>query len=171
MTLQLKGLTQGFKKFRLASSQLFRAKKVSAFFVYGSLFLNLASWTLLVWLVRNEQSIVILHYNAFMGIDVIANFDIQKDYFQIFIAPIGGAFIFFLNLIISYILCIQSEIFELSHRTNELAQKKSLNKALHSTKICQDDINMLGIYLILGGSLVLQLIVLLYTIAIIWVNR
>lgn len=171
MTLQLKGLAQGFKKFRLVSSQLFHAKKMSAFFVYGSIFLNLTSWALLIWLARTEQSIVILHYNAFMGIDVISNFDIQKDYFQIFIAPIGGAFIFFLNLIIAYILCIQSEIFESSHEANELMQQKVLNKTSHRAKICQGDINMLGIYLILCGSLMLQLVVFLYTIAIIWVNR
>ena len=171
MTLQLKGLTQGFKKFRLASSQLFRKKKASAFFIYGGLFLNLASWALLTWLARTEQSVVILHYNAFMGIDVIANFDIQKDYFQIFIAPIGGTLVFLLNLAIAYVSCIQSEIFEASHEEKGLMQKRALNKIPQNSKICANNINMLGVYLILGGNLVLQLVVFLYTIAIIWVNR
>ncbi len=171
MILQLKDLKQWLKIFCLASSQLFRKKKTSAFFVYGALFLNLASWALLAWLVKTEQSVVILHYNAFMGIDVITNFDIQKDYFQIFIAPIGGTIIFFLNLMIAYILCIQSEVFESVHEKKGSMQAGVLNKTSHNLKICQDNINMLGVYLILGGNLVLQLVVFLYTIAIIWVNR
>lgn len=161
MTLQFKSLLRGLGKFRRAGRLLFRTKKASAFFVYGSLIFNLISWALLVWLVKNEQSIVILHYNAFMGIDAIANFDDGKNYFQIFIAPIEGAFIFFLNIVIAFVLCLQSLVVD----------SENGKKAVQSEKVRQNDVIFFGVYLILGGSFLLQLIIFLYTIAIIWVNR
>ena len=171
MTLKFKVLTQGFQKFRLVNKQLLRTRKASSLFVFGGLFLNLAAWALMVWLARTEQSIVILHYNAFMGIDVVTNIDESLNYFQIFIAPIWGTSIFIMNLAIAYILCLQSEFLEATVEESKKAHKVLPKKNLSQNKLCENDINMLGIHLILGGSLMLQLIVFLYTIAIIWVNR
>jgi len=175
MKSRLDGLLQNIKKIQLAGRQLFRTKKVSAFFVYGGLLFNLISWALFVWMVRNEQSIVILHYNAFMGIDAIANFDVGKNYFQIFMAPIQGTFILLLNLLIALVLSFQSQEVEPNFKEGnstktEIAQK-TFQKGKVSEQSPQNGIIFFGVYLLLGGSFLLQLVVFLYTIAIIWVNR
>ena len=175
MKLRPVSLLQNFKKIKIAGRQLFRTKKVSAFFIYGGLLFNLIIWGLFFWFVRSEQSIVILHYNAFMGIDAIANFDIEKNYFQIFMAPIQGTFIFLLNLLIALVLSFQSQEIgsdlDEENFTEQEKVKKGYKKEKLNQETPQNGIIFFGVYLLLGGGFLLQLVVFLYTIAIIWVNR
>lgn len=172
---RLESLLQNLKKIQIACRQLFCTKKASAFFIYGGLLFNLISWALFVWLVKNEQAIVILHYNAFMGIDAIANFDIEKNYFQIFMAPVQGTFIFLLNLLIALVLSFQSQEIESKFDKGGSGKigivQNASRKGRTSEKDRQNCIIFFGAYLLLGGSFLLQLVVFLYTIAIIWVNR
>ncbi len=137
---------------------IFWQDKLSVFFVYGSLLLILISWGLLWWLSISGQTIYVLHYNAFMGIDYFINLDAGDRIIELFIAPMVGIIIWLINLIIAGILYFQSGEVEKTEKRKRLAVK---NKGA----------DFLGARLIQGSILVAQTAVLVYSIAILFANR
>ena len=139
------------------------SNKLSAFFIYFGFFLNLISWALLVWFVRVEQAVVIMHYNSFLGIDIVQDFNQERDYLGVFIVPLVGFFIWLLNFIISLILCS-------APKNNETEGTQVVGSEI-MLKNDQKDASMIGMLLLVGGAMVVQMAVVVYAIAVLIVNR
>jgi hypothetical protein len=151
----------------LGKDFFWRRRKI-AFLIYLGLCINIACWGVFFWLFRVEQSLVILHYNVFLGIDSMMNIELAKDIFQMYLAPIGGTFFFLFNICMAFILGFFSD-FEGGESSPE---GSSFARASAEKSRCgAPDPGILGIYMILSGNVVLQLAVLLHAIAIFFVNR
>lgn len=119
--------------------------------VFAGLLLNLGGAFLLWWQIKPTESSVILHYNAFFGIDVI-DFDLKSRYYELFAASAGGLFIWLVNSFLSFILFGQAGKFAKDKRKQESSER------------------ILGGYLLLASGIVVQLGILIYVLAIIRVN-
>jgi len=129
----------------------------------GGLFLNLAGWAVLFWGIEIEEAPVILHYNAFLGIDAI-NFNLKNHPFLLFGNNFSGAIIWLINLIGGLFLWAAS----ISSKTEE-DQKKKVTQQRDG--INKGSVDRLGAYLLWSGGCVIQMIVLIYAIALVLVNR
>ena len=139
------------------------SNKLSAFFIYFGFLLNAISWALLVWFVRVEQAVVIVHYNSFLGIDIVQDFNQGRDYIGVFIVPLVGLFIWILNFVMSLILCSVPKITE--------AEKTPIGESENVLKNGQKDASMIGMLLLVGGAMIVQVAVVIYVIAVLIVNR
>jgi hypothetical protein len=137
--------------------KLFWYRKFSVFLIYSGIILNLASWIVLWQLTKLNQEIIILHYNAYLGIDVMLDTEIEQ-YFDLFLVPIGGIVVLFLDILLAGILLY------LSGTVNEqLAQKCGQDSE-------ESDENLLGSNLIIIGGFLTQLVIFIYAAAILFVN-
>jgi len=137
--------------------ELFWYRKFSAFFIYGGILLNGASWFTLWQLTKLNHEIIILHYNSYLGIDTMLNVG-EGLYPDLFLVVVGGIVILFLNIILSAILLYLSGI---------LNEKKNYSKREKDTEL---DANLLGSNLILIGGFLTQVVIFIYSIAILFVN-
>jgi hypothetical protein len=157
----------GVKGFWKLAKKLFWSSGKIAFLIYLGLFVNLVCWGIFFWIFRVEQSLVILHYNVFLGIDSVTNIELGKDYLKMYLAPIGGIFFWAFNLFLVFILGIFSDFQEKAKNENGLKGKDSNNR-----KCCEAlDPGILAIYVVLCGGVVLQMTILLHAISIFFVNR
>jgi hypothetical protein len=82
------------------SEKIARADQGKAFFeniivrfsLLGAFLLNLAGWTILALFIRPDQSVVILHYNVYFGVDLIG------DWQQAYLIPVIGLLFLGVNL-------------------------------------------------------------------------
>ncbi len=126
--------------------------------ILSGLLIGVLSGLFLKWQINCDQPTMILHYNSFLGIDVI-DFDFQKSCFQIFFVPLGGLVIWLINSVLGLMLVRQSTFFSV---------KTEFKKSQIEKRI---DEKIIGGYLLWSGSLFVQLIILVYIIAIIMINK
>jgi hypothetical protein len=98
----------------------------------------------------------ILHYNSFLGIDRWLDIHLEQNFWETFSVPMGATLLLFFNLISVGVLYFQAR---------KISGKRGGGKAQLET------VNFLAGRLMLGGNLVLQIIVLVYVIAIFLVNK
>lgn len=127
--------------------------------ILSGLLTNILGWIFLRWQINADQTTMILHYNSFLGIDVI-DFNFQEGYYQIFFVSLGGLLIWLINTILGLMLIKQSAFFS--------GGKKEIDRSQLEKKV---DEKIVGSYLLWGGSLLVQLIILVYVIAIVMVNK
>lgn len=104
-----------------------------------------------------------MHYNSFLGIDIVQDFNQERDYLGVFIVPLVGFFIWLLNFIISLILCS-------APKNNETEGTQVVGSEI-MLKNDQKDASMIGMLLLVGGAMVVQMAVVVYAIAVLIVNR
>jgi hypothetical protein len=119
-------------------------------FVLG-ISLNLLGAFLLWYQIKPTDSAVILHYNSFLGIDII-DFDLEDDYYKLFGVSAVGLIICLANFILSFLIFKQVNRFLEEERNQEAAERQ------------------MGGYLLLISSILVQLGILIYILAIIRVN-
>ncbi|MDD3607276.1 MAG: hypothetical protein PHQ20_00540 [Candidatus Moranbacteria bacterium] len=113
--------------------------------------LNLLGAFLLWYRIKPTDSAVILHYNSFLGIDII-DFDLRDDYYKLFGVSAVGLIICLTNFILSFLVFKQADRFLDEERKQEAAERQ-----------------MSG-YLLLISSILVQMGILVYILAIIRVN-
>lgn len=154
----------GAKGFLNLIKELFWRRRKIAFLIYLGLFINIVCWGIFYWLFKIEQSLVILHYNVFLGIDSVINIELGKDFLQMYLAPLGGTFFWLFNLFLVFIFGTFSDFWKEQAKPLEILQIKN-------NQCRSPDPGILGVYIILMGDVFLQLSILLHAIAIFFVNR
>ncbi len=135
---------------------LFWRRNFSIFFIYGGMIFNAVSWIILWQLTKLNQEIIILHYNAYLGIDVMLNTG-EGFYPDLFLVPLGGVIVLILDIFLAGILL------HLVSSTDRLGTGKRKEKKVL-------DVNLLGSNLILVGGFLTQVSIFIYAIAILFVN-
>lgn len=116
----------------------------------AGIFLNLFGVFLLFKNILPSESGIILHYNSFLGIDVIV-FDLKEKYYQLFFISIGGFLILLFNLLLALLINWNKKIKKIKNKEITLVRKT------------------VAIFLSVGALLV-QMAILIYILAIIKVN-
>lgn len=146
MTKQLVFFAKNFKG-------VFLKKKKLVLLVFLGLFLNICGWLVLKLFFPFNQETVILHYNAFLGIDWV-EFNFSNNKIELFFPLINGLIIWLINFGLGIFLYFSQ---------HDLIVKED-------QKIENFRINQLGAYLLwLVGDLV-QMFILVYILAIILIN-
>ena len=110
---------------------------------------------LVLWLqIKPNQAVAILHYNSFLGIDVI-EFDLASKYYELFLAPLGAGIILIINAILAFL------IYPLKKPNEKKEEKKTVEK---------NEAIRLGALLLLLAGVAIQFCALVYVIAIVRVN-
>jgi hypothetical protein len=130
--------------------------------VVGGLLLNFASWAVLFWGIGLSEAPVILHYNAFFGIDVV-KFEIESNPLQLFENPINAGIIWLINFLGGVFIWKASASFEDEQTETERKKQKK--------KITEKGVDQFGAYLLWGGGFVVQAALLVYTVALAFINR
>lgn len=145
---------------------LFWRNKKLASLAYAGFFLNAVAWGLLYWLYSSGHPGLVLHYNAFLGIDIFRYIggDI-KEIVEIFITPLSGLCFLLINLIISICLLNMSSV----DFTKDSARVK--NGDVQNNQKKELEVYVFGAYMIISGNIVLQTAILVYTVAIVFVNQ
>lgn len=143
--------------------------KLSFFLIFCGLAVNLACWLVLWTQIKPDETGVILHYNIFFGIDAIS-FDLENFYFQVFLAPAGGLFIWFVNFILGFVLFFQVILERERENPLYLVEKKKKAKKRQQYLDYLDAKSLSG-YLLWAGSLSVQLALAVYVTAIVLVNK
>ena len=138
--------------------ELLWRRKFLAFFVYGGILLNAVSWLILFQLTELNQEVVILHYNAYLGIDIMLN-TANGFYPDLFLVPIGGLIFLFLDIFLAGILLCLSDL------GNKQKVKDKCNNDAEEI-----DVNLLGSKLIIIGGFLTQMAIFVYSLAILFVN-
>ena len=113
-------------------------------------------WVLSYLLIRNSQEILIGHYNVFFGVDKIIDLSKEAERLEIFLPAMGGLFLILLTIVMSIFLIIQFD--------EEKIAKGNVNF------ISNKSISFVGSRLLLISAWLLQLILIVYLIAIGRVN-
>ncbi len=137
--------------------KLFWGRKFSAFFIYGGILLNAISWIVLWQLTKLNQEIIILHYNAYLGIDLMLNAT-EGLYPDLFLVPVGGIGVLVLDIFLAGILLYLSTPIDIKD-----AEK-------HEESLASIDANLLGSNLIVVGGFLTQVAIFVYSLAILFVN-
>lgn len=125
-----------------------------------SLILNLASWFIFLFGLDFDKTALILHYNSFFGIDRIVVNSEDRKFLDIFFASFGGLLIIAINYILGMLLVFSSR--------KILSEEKNISKPFDLNKM---PIAFLGGYFLFFFGLILQIVILVYTVAIVLVNR
>lgn len=119
--------------------------------IFFTFLINSLGYFLLWWQIKPDETAVILHYNVFLGIDVI-DFELKARYYELFMASASGTFIWLINSFLGVILLKQGKKFKLSNRQQEASERE------------------MGGFLLLVSNIIIQLGLLVYVLAIIRVN-
>lgn len=144
-----------FSQIWLTTKWMFWKNKSLAWLFYLSFIFNLIGWGMLFYLTRLKQNFLILHYNAYMGIDWAVDASEKINYWEIFLVPIGGLTLLILNFLIILFLSFQLSL---------------IQKTKDEAEIKIKTINSSGAYLLAVTSLLVQTAVLIYSLAIFWAN-
>jgi len=77
-------------------SQEFWRSALVQWILIGTLFLDLASWGIIVYYIRPVDLPIVLHYNVYLGVDVIG------DWWQVYFLPIISNVFLIVNTILAY---------------------------------------------------------------------
>jgi hypothetical protein len=139
-------------------SILFWKNKIAAGLIYSSLVINLLVWIGLLALIKKSQEVLIVHYNVFFGIDRIVNLIEKNSLGEIFLVPMGGLVFLLLSIVVAIFLIIQFD-------------DNSEIKMGRNVFISNRSISFVGSRLLLIGAWLLQLILLIYLVAIELINK
>jgi len=122
------------------------------------LLLNLTAW-IIFWLGLDfDKTALILHYNSFFGIDRIAINSEDRNFLDVFFVAFSGLIILLVNSILGgFLICSK--------------QNKLKNVECEKKKLDQISASTLGGYFLVLSGLILQIVILVYTIAIVLVNH
>ena len=104
------------------------------------------------WQIKPNQTAVIMHYNSFLGIDLI-DFNFKENYYKIFTISVGSFFLWLVNSFLGLFLIYQGK-----------NREKFVDNSFGRLE------RKMGGYLLLAGGIVAQLASLVYIWAIIKVN-
>ena len=135
----------------------FKNKLLITTFLIG-LLLNLTAWAIFWWGLDFDKTALILHYNSFFGIDKLAVNSAERNFLDVFFVIVGGLSLMLINFILGGFLIFSKK----KHLITDDSEKNNLNKIAIST---------LGGYFIFFAGLILQIVILVYAIAIVLVNR
>ncbi len=121
------------------------------------------SFNLLVWLIfwlglDFNKTALIIHYNAFFGIDKLSVDSGYNRFFEIFFAPASSLLVLIINYLLGSFLIFSG-------------WKKTEEERLENIKSEKISASILGGFLILIAAVILQIIVLIYSVAIWLVNK
>ncbi len=142
---------------KMSLKKFFKNKSISFILLIGIL-LNSVIW-IIFWLNLdlNEMSLVV-HYNSFFGIDKFSVNSTGNRLFEIFFVPFVGLLILFINYFLGGFL-----VYSGWKKVGEEKFKKISSENFSTS--------MIGGFLILITGVSLQLVILVYSIAIVLVNR
>jgi len=140
--------------------QYFFHSKIFLIILGFSLILNLASWVIFRFGLDFDKTALILHYNSFFGIDRIVVNSEDRKFLDIFFASFGGLLVIIINYILGMLLVFSSRKF--------LPGEENISKPFDLNKM---PIAFLGGYFLFFFGLILQIVILVYTMAIVLVNR
>ncbi len=84
------------------SQEFFRSYLVQWIFI-GTIFVGLANWGILIFYIRPVDLPIVLHYNVFLGVDVVGN------WWQLYFLPIISDLFVIINVILAYIFYQKKE--------------------------------------------------------------
>lgn len=148
-----KGIMEKFNLFWKKLSGFFLNKKKLVVLIFGGLVLNIIGVLALKFFFPFNQETVILHYNAFLGIDEV-EFAFSANKIRIFMPLIGGGLIWLINLLLGFFLFFfnQEAVLEEENRPEKFK------------------ISRLGAYLLWLAGDIVQVFVLVYVLAVIFIN-
>lgn len=101
---KVKNVREGLKeKSRHFFAREFFRNAIVQWFLIATLFLIAANWVVLAVFVRPVDYPIILHYNVYFGVDLIGS------WWQVYLLPLMGTIMFFINTILAYIFYRQGE--------------------------------------------------------------
>lgn len=80
----------------------FRSYLVQWIFI-GTIFVALSNWVILIFYIRPIDLPIVLHYNAFLGVDVVG------EWWQVYFLPIISNFFLIVNVILAFIFYQKKE--------------------------------------------------------------
>ena len=144
------------KRIKKVIISLLWQNRLTAIIIYSSLVLNAFVWVLFYLLIKNSQRILIGHYNVFFGVDRIIDISKKTGKLEILLPAMGGLFLIFLTVIMSIFLIVQFN------------EKKTVSDNV--IFISNKSISFVGSRLLLISAWLLQLILIIYLIAISRIN-
>lgn len=96
------------KEKSIVSKEKFFRNRVILFGLFSGLIINIGVWLYLALKVKSQSDPIFLHYNIYFGVDLIG------EWYQIFIMPLTGLIIYFINLYFSYIIYRREKIISYS---------------------------------------------------------
>ena len=137
---------------------LFWKNKITASLIYSSFVMWLVVVAGLFLLVRREQGVLIGHYNAFFGIDVLINTNDRAELWELFLPVLGGFFFLLVSVLMSFFFILQ-----LDRTAVDLKEPKD-------SLVSNRAISFVGSRLLLIGAWLVQLVMIVYLIAIWLIN-
>jgi len=134
--------------------------KVMMLIIYSALFLNLSVWIGLYFLLRKETEIFIAHYNVFFGIDFLIDIANGENRWQLLWVPAGGLLFWFLSFLLAVFL----------RKQFPATVQNKMSKKMPGELISNRSIGLVGGRLLLIGAWCLQVILLVYLLAIYRIN-
>jgi hypothetical protein len=135
----------------------FFSNKFLLFVLSLGIVLNLSAWLVLWSGLDLNKTTLIIHYNAFFGIDKISLHPEGYRFLEVFFAPLSGLSVVVINYLLGLILLFSS--WKKSAKDILAGGDKKISTAT------------LGGYFILLSGIVLQMVILVYTISIVMVNK
>jgi len=125
---------------------------------FGGVILNLISW-IIFWVGLDfDKTALILHYNSFFGIDKFAFDAEEQNFLDVFFVAFGGLMIMIINYSLGAFLILAN----LGNKKETISKEEGL---------VEISISELGGYFLFWSGMILQVFILVYTVAIIFVNR
>lgn len=78
------------------SHEFFRSPLVQWIFI-GTIFASLANWGILIFYIRPVDLPIVLHYNVFLGVDIVGG------WWQLYFLPIIADLFLIVNVVLAYI--------------------------------------------------------------------
>jgi len=153
-----KGKKNNARKIKEVSKILFWKNKITASLIGASLLMNIIVWLGLFMLTKSERPVLIGHYNVFFGIDVLIDLVDRSNLWRLFLPPAGG--LFFLGL------SIGMSIFFIVQLDNNIVERTPKNSFVSNKSL-----SFMGSRLLLIGAWLVQLILVVYVIAVWFINR
>jgi len=83
-------------RFKLFFKQEFFKNRIVLWIISLNLVLNFSNWAILWWFVKPVDSLIILHYNVYFGVDMVGNWK------SVFFLPGIGLLLFFINFFLAF---------------------------------------------------------------------
>lgn len=126
--------------------------------VFGGFLFNLVAW-IIFWVGLDfDKTALILHYNSFFGIDKIAINSDERHFLDVFFVTFYGLLVMIVNYLLGLFLIFSGN----GNSKGEVSEKINFEEISTSK---------LGGYFLLLSGMILQIVIIIYTIAIVLVNR
>lgn len=144
-------MKEAFKKF-------FQSK-FNLILISAGLLLNVAGWLILHFKLDFHKSLIILHYNSYLGIDRIT-YNSESAWMEIYLVSFLAAVLLVLNSVLAFFF----------YYFSFKEEKNSKNEGEASENCLKKDPRALASKMLIASACALQIIVLMYTLSIMKVN-